>query len=352
MFKTKEIIEFLSYKRPEGSKGQRAFTARYLNFKGQNSWTDAAGNIFLDLRSDARHKTLFVAHTDTVHHTDGRQTIIHNKGKLTVDPRTSNCLGADDGAGVLMLLHLIRCRVPALYVFTVGEERGGIGAKFLVKDAPKLLAEFDRAVAFDRRGSSSVITHQGMGRCCSNDFADALSDQLSNDRLMFAPDSTGVYTDTAEFTDIIPECTNISIGYLNEHTARESLDLTHLFCLMEQAALVDWDGLPTSRNPDDAQAYDDWGMEDWNDYLYDALWCAIWDAESGYYDELLWLTAEVVSPDDPDTIYHRIQDIKPHTRALKDLKQSIDFLKGYESEQLACSLAQFYLDITEYHFSY
>jgi len=34
-----------------------------------------------------------------------------------------------------------------------------------------------------------------------------------------------VYTDTAEFTDIIPECTNRSVGYAREHTQEESLDL-------------------------------------------------------------------------------------------------------------------------------
>ena len=31
--------------------------------------------------------------------------------------------------------------------------------------------------------------------------------------LLYATDPTGIFTDTANFVDIIPECTNISCGY-------------------------------------------------------------------------------------------------------------------------------------------
>jgi putative aminopeptidase FrvX len=56
-------------------------------------------------------------------------------------------LGADDGAGCAMLMHLIHSGVPAYYIFTVGEEKGGIGATWLAKHKPDLLKQFDRAKA-------------------------------------------------------------------------------------------------------------------------------------------------------------------------------------------------------------
>jgi hypothetical protein len=148
-----------------------------------------------------------------------------------------------------MLLHLLKSNVPAYYIFTRGEECGGIGAGHLAEHHKDLLAEFDRAVAFDRRGTSSVITHQMVGRTCSDKFAEALSDALGTDTLMYAPDDTGSYTDTAEFIGVIPECTNISVGYEREHSANETLNLEHFLDLLNHVATINWDILPVERDP-------------------------------------------------------------------------------------------------------
>jgi hypothetical protein len=155
-------------------------------------------------------------------------------------------LGADDGAGIAILSVLMRS-VPAYYVFCRGEERGGVGSKYIAEHFPELLGAFDRAIAFDRRGYSDVITHQFGGRCCSDAFAEALSDSLNDQGLLYMPCDGGVYTDTAEFTDFIPECTNISVGYDHEHSDREVLDGEYLKQLCAAALKVDWDSLPVDR---------------------------------------------------------------------------------------------------------
>lgn len=241
------VLDMLSHCRPDRSKTEQKFINRYL-LTLPNAFQDTFGNVHVDTRTSDQHRTLFVAHTDTVHHAAGFQPVGYDE--KTHQVRTlGQCLGADDGAGILVLMHLIRSGVPAYYIFTRGEERGGKGAKYLADFQYELLAQFDRAIAFDRRGFSSVISHQGWGRCCSDTFADALSSQLSNDSLMYAPDDSGVYTDTAEFVDIIPECTNISVGYLSEHTKNETLNLRHLFDLMAQVVLINWDQLPVERDP-------------------------------------------------------------------------------------------------------
>jgi hypothetical protein len=372
------VSQFFSYMRPEGGAGQQWFEDRYIDTIPY-TWKDAAGNTHLDLRESKTNRTLFVAHTDTVHKVDGRQQPMINAHMMTCDltDTVATCLGADDGAGVLILLHLIHNRVPAYYIFTRGEERGGIGANHLATVYPHLLAEFDRAIAFDRKGTSSVISHQGWGRCCSDTFADALSDKLSNDWLMYAPDDGGVYTDTAEFVDIIPECTNISAGYMHEHTTKESLNIQHLFDLMEQVVILDWDALPTERDPSiketlpmpdyyglhaaydvgtwyrpqpktgkakskDSPSYDWWDdIQDYLAFAYDAV-CS---AEDGYPDELLWMTAEVVMPDDADIIYKRIWNAKPSRDLLKATRKAID--NAWDVTSVDDALNKFYVDLLD-----
>ena len=231
---------------------------------------DTAGNIHIDARTEQHHRTLFIAHLDTVHRSSGTNKIVKTQAKWQAGSK-GQCLGADDGAGVAMLMHLMWHGVPGYYVFSQGEECGGIGARFLSDYSDATLLEHDRAVAFDRRGIDSVITHQSTGRCCSDEFAQALATALntaSSEELFLAPDDTGIYTDTAEFTSQIPECTNISIGYEQAHSDQEWLDMYYIQTLADAAVKIDWDALPTKRDPqqveDDGYAYGgNWSKWDW-----------------------------------------------------------------------------------------
>ena len=47
--------------------------------------------------------------------------------------------------------------------------------------------------------------------------------------------------------DDIPECTNVSVGYNNEHTGREIQNMTYLIKLAEASLKVNWSELPTVR---------------------------------------------------------------------------------------------------------
>lgn len=208
---------------------------------------DGAGNLHVDLRDGRDCRTLFVAHTDTVHGAGGINEFTQGARKLTAKGAP---LGADDAAGIAILMSMIVSRVPGYYIFTRGEEVGGIGSQYLADEWPDLLSQFDRAIAFDRKGTTDVVTHQRGSACCSTEFADALSDALNDAGLLTMPTS-GVYTDTAEFVDIIPECTNISCGYYLEHTDKEWLDLEHWRKLCDVACELRWDDLPTVRDPKD-----------------------------------------------------------------------------------------------------
>jgi len=151
---------------------------------------------------------------------------------------------------------MIENKVPGLYYFFLAEEVGRLGSKgiydyFINNDTT---CNIKKIVSFDRRGTNSIITHQLFDRCCSDEFADELALQLNmmGERLNFIKDDGGSATDSATFMDIVPECTNISVGYYNEHTTKEYIDIDHLCRLCKAVVKVDWESLPVKRDPSDS----------------------------------------------------------------------------------------------------
>jgi hypothetical protein len=147
---------------------------------------------------------------------------------------------------------MIKNKIPGLYYFFLGEEVGCVGSKKL-KDKLTIqkIEGINKVISFDRRGTDSVITFQASSRCCSDKFGEALSLELNKYETTFVykNDPTGIYTDSAQFTKIYPECTNISVGYQHEHTHGELQDINHLTKLAEACLKVDWIGLPVERDP-------------------------------------------------------------------------------------------------------
>lgn len=242
----KRLHAMLTYKRKHNSESEEQWIEKFLAPYGMTNLNDMA----LVVITNDKSRTLFSCHTDSVHRTEGKQIVKFDKQTGEYYKDDGEALGADDAAGAWLMLEMIDANVPGTYVFHRAEEVGGIGSRFLAAHYDEFLKGYDRAIAFDRRGSTSVITHQGMGRCCSDVFAEALSDALNkNEACMYMPDATGIFTDTANYTEIIPECTNISCGYSNEHTAKERLHLPTLLALREACLQVDWESLPTERDP-------------------------------------------------------------------------------------------------------
>lgn len=201
--------------------------------------------------------TMFTSHLDTADHRQNeteRYSIIED-GVENITTGGETILGADDKAGVTVMLYMMAKNVPGLYYFFIGEERGGIGSKRLANGYEKVdyVKDIVRCVSFDRRGTGSVITRQLGRECCSETFAKALSDQYNGLGMQMTTDPTGIFTDSAMLMGVIPECTNISVGYMNEHTGREVQNITHLEKLCVASCKVDWDSLPTERSLDEAK---------------------------------------------------------------------------------------------------
>jgi len=207
---------------------------------------DECGNYWLRVVGDS--KTLFCCHLDTVGGSPEKTEPFYYNGyiySMAFSP-SSSCLGGDDRCGILCLTSLIYAGVPGTYLFHVGEEKGTVGASFVAKKYD--MTEFQRAIEFDRRGTTSVITvMMGMVRTCSEDFAKALSEQIG---LEFKPDDTGAFTDVFEYQDMIPECTNLSVGYQYEHSSSEKINSDWLIKkFIPKLYEVDWEKLSVVRNP-------------------------------------------------------------------------------------------------------
>lgn len=243
----KSLQSMLTFRRPAGSPTERNFISTWIKPLGMEQ--DGAGNL---IKKIGDSPVLWSCHTDTVHRKGGMQIVSYHQGYLWTADKNSNCLGADDTAGCWLLREMILAKKPGLYVFHRGEEVGGKGSSFICDDTPELLDGIQMAVAFDRRGTSSVITHQWGGRCCSNTFADTFCIELGMGHKL---DSGGSFTDTANYTDLVPECTNVSVGYYSEHSDKESLDTNYLFQLRDNILKMDVESLVVERDPSIVDSY-------------------------------------------------------------------------------------------------
>jgi hypothetical protein len=321
------LIKILSHKRPADSKTEMRIKHEML---APHDHVNLFGNYIVTVpRKDGGvSSTLFSCHTDTVHSVEGTQTLAYDENLKVIElyapprepmkvwepgtvyvPRDRECLGADDGAGMWLMLEMIDAKVPGTYIFHHSEEVGGIGSRTLAREAPSFLGSFTRAIAFDRRGTGDVIDRQKGSTCCSSTFANELAARLNDLGMDYKP-SAGAFTDTANYTHLIPECTNLSCGYYYEHSDREYLDVKHLARLRAALILVDWDSLPTERDP----TY----VEPKKVYLWDAEDILNWRApeaplvkeepalaEDWTWEELKLLTIddlEKLAWDDPESI--------------------------------------------------
>lgn len=208
---------------------------------------DDYGNYYYEI---GKSRTIFASHLDTV--SKNKVLINHVYDGRFIKTDGTTILGADDKAGVAIMIYMIENQIPGLYYFFIGEEVGCIGSK-QVSSRLDIKNKYDRIISFDRKDTNSIITYQSFTRCCSDEFADALAAQLNLSGFSYKKDEYGVYTDSAEFTSVIPECTNISVGYYSEHTVNEKLDILHLEELAKACLLVDWENLPIKRDFNDLE---------------------------------------------------------------------------------------------------
>lgn len=234
--------------------------------------TDEFGNLSVDMR-DGVSTVAFTCHTDTVEsfwlapklrqlapptaEMDWAQTprqLAYMQDDLypddetayrvvLPDPSQDDCLGADDGAGMALMLAMIQEGVKGLYIFFADEESGRIGSEGMNRAQPEMLQGLTHMLSFDRRDADIVTSQMGMP-CISDSLADALMERLSTDTVQYRL-AAGSCTDSASFMQSVYECGNIGVGYRDEHSGYESLSLTIWGNLLEKCVQqATWEGLP------------------------------------------------------------------------------------------------------------
>jgi hypothetical protein len=73
--------------------------------------------------------------------------------------------------------------------------------------------------------------------------------------LSYRKDDTGMFTDTANYTDIIGECTNISVGYFRQHSRDETQDLIFAEHLLSAMLRFDESKLVSHRKPGELERF-------------------------------------------------------------------------------------------------
>ena len=345
----------------------------------QNLEMDEFGNLFIKI---GESDVMFTSHLDTA--TSAYTKVNHVFEGNIIKTDGKSILGADDKAGVTIMLNMIEKQVPGLYYFFLGEEVGCVGSKKVAeKQKVEKIPYINKVISFDRRGTDSIITFQASSRCCSDKFGEELSKRLNEveSTFKYKNDPTGVYTDSAQFVKIYPECTNISVGYYSEHTFSERQDIEHLTKLAEACTKIDWNTLPVERDPSKVEyssyGYGRYGWDEWdytpssstysNSYkpstpVVSTEKINFWDEEYRYVSslEIKKTTGEIVSMDlDPDrllaerdAIYSFLEDIELvyNTMTWDGLKLKVTYSDGRVTESSRQEMEEYIdeLDITEY----
>lgn len=254
-----ELVKMHHYRRPAGSATEQEFIDKYIAHL-PGVYRDDYGN-YIGVRGDNPH-VMWSSHTDTIHHEPGYQTLEWGDNVLSLasEEKKSNCLGADCTVGVWIMRELYLYGKPGLYIWHAEEEGGGKGSSYIAEVTPELVKNITIAIALDRRSFTSVITEQLGGRCCSDKFANSLAKQLGHG---YTIDNGGTFTDTANYTHLIAECTNISVGYRNEHSKSETLNTAFALQILKKLKKVNLDKLVVERVPG-PRSYK-WDFDSWHD---------------------------------------------------------------------------------------
>ena len=239
----KDLFAMLRTMRPAWSKTENRFIREWLTPLGVSQ--DSVGNLFKRIGDSP---VLWSSHTDTVHWTDGPQRIERcgDLIQLAKNERRATCLGADCTTGVWIMREMILAGVPGLYIFHRAEECGGVGSSHIAKNWNLAQLGLQYAIAFDRHDKQSVITYQGGLRTASDAFAASIAVQLPG---IYTTDDGGIFTDTANYAELIPECTNLSVGYMHNHTKRETQSISHALALRDAMLRIDASQFVCERDP-------------------------------------------------------------------------------------------------------
>jgi len=211
--------------------------SNYLDFGVDNKGNILGSTISLRTRrripgrssEDSGKKMLLAAHLDVKGDFSSSDQLIERNNIVSSE---KGILGADDRAGVSMILNLLKevgdyREVPPLkFIFTVGEEEGQYGAKSI---DPDFFEDVSFGISLDRKNCKDIVYKSNSKEYSNLEFAERVarvSSRIFSEENAFVP-CQGSISDLRVWSekDTRP-CVNLSVGYFDEHTDEERLDLT------------------------------------------------------------------------------------------------------------------------------
>lgn len=175
---------------------------RYDNIINTEDYLIGIGNIPVGL----------VAHMDTVFDSPPKQIYFDDRSWTFWSP---DGLGADDRAGIYIILKILQAGYKPTVIFTTDEEIGAIGASALVEDFPKPPTELKYLIQLDRRNHFDAVFYD----CGNLDFME----YIESFDFCYAD---GIFSD---ISIICPAWNlagvNLSVGYVNEHSYLETCNM-------------------------------------------------------------------------------------------------------------------------------
>ena len=161
-----------------------------------------------------------VAHMDTVFYNQPTDIYYDQRKGIMWSP---DGLGADDRAGIFAILQIVADGYRPSIILTTDEEKGGLGAQKLAKKACPI--EFlHYMIQLDRKGSNDCVFYE-----CNNGQFIKYVEQFG-----FA-EAAGSFSDISFLMPAWKICgVNLSIGYRDEHTIAETLNVHWMFQTIEK----------------------------------------------------------------------------------------------------------------------
>ena len=165
-----------------------------------------------------------VAHLDTVFKFPVEDLYYDREKGIMWSP---DGLGADDRAGVYAIIQIIRAGYRPSIILTTDEEKGGLGAAALAEEECPI-PDLKYMIQLDRRGTNDCVFYD----CYNPIFIEYV-------------ESFGFIEHYGSYSDIsflMPEwkrCgVNLSVGYMNEHSACETLHVPSLCATINKVKLM------------------------------------------------------------------------------------------------------------------
>ncbi len=260
--------------------------AHIIKLCKDNGWhytKDKHNNVYVT-KGQADLYPCVASHTDTVHSiVDGKiYPIIIENTLMCVHPQHGQVgTGGDDKCGIWVCLEMLERLPVCKVVFFAAEEVGCAGSS---KADMKFFADCAFVIQVDRKGNDDFVIEACGTDLCSDDFALESIDIMKQHNYDIC--EHGGLTDVVTLVDneIGISCINLSGGYYDPHTKKETVHITDLLNVTDMVYALcttlgdrKWSHVPTKSYGYGNHNYDNWykdykpsyvnkaGVSDYND---------------------------------------------------------------------------------------